>query len=172
MHEWLLTWGTQHQFTAPYKSAQNSRIEWLHQTLMGKACTMCTSCNVPPNWWDEFVLTACYLSNRTPVTSQAGHTPFERWFSHKPDPSHLCEIGSHTFILIQNWHNPKIYNRSIECVLIGYSLDLVDAPGSPLSLSYSMVHAFNLYLLATFDCYPKCTHWGISYSKVNPQDGG
>jgi hypothetical protein len=30
MCEWLLTRGTQHQFTAPYTSAQNSRVERLH----------------------------------------------------------------------------------------------------------------------------------------------
>lgn len=90
---------------------------------MGKARAMRTACAVPPNRWDEFVLTACYLSNRTPVTSQAGHTPFERWFSRKPDLGHLHEIGCRVFVLIQNRHNPKIYNRSIECVLIGYSLD-------------------------------------------------
>jgi hypothetical protein len=68
-------------------------------------------------------LTACYLSNRTPVTSQDGHTPFEHWTDQKPDLSHLREIGCRAFVLVQNQHNPKVYSRSIECVLIGYSLD-------------------------------------------------
>jgi hypothetical protein len=123
MRQWLLTHGTQHQFTAPYTSAQNGRVERLHHTLMGKVCAMCSACSVLPNRWDEFVLTACYLSNRTPVVSQSGHTPFECWYSHKPDLSHLCEICCRAFVLIQNRHNPKIYDWSVECVLIGYSLD-------------------------------------------------
>jgi hypothetical protein len=123
MREWLLSRGSQHQFTAPYTSAQNGRVERLHRTLMGKARAMRISCNVPVNRWDEFVLTACYLSNRTPVVSQENHTPFERWYGHKPNLSHLREIGCRAFVLIQNRHNPKVYSRSVECVLIGYSLD-------------------------------------------------
>jgi hypothetical protein len=123
MREWLLSRGTQHQFTAPYTSAQNGHVERLHRTLMGKAHAMRSACDVPVNRWDEFVLTACYLSNRTPVSSQAGHTPYERWFDHKPDLSHLREIGCRAFVLIQAQHNPKVFNRSVECVLIGYSLD-------------------------------------------------
>ena len=32
----------------------------------------------------------------------------------------MKEIGCKAFVLIQNRHNPKVYERSIECVLIGY----------------------------------------------------
>jgi len=123
MRDWLLSCSTQHQFTAPHMSAQNGHVERLHRTLMGKARAMRTACNVPANRWDEFVLTACYLSNRTPVTSQDGHTPFECWTDQKLDLSHLHETGCRAFVLIQNQHNPKVYSRSIKCVLIGYSLD-------------------------------------------------
>jgi hypothetical protein len=123
MREWLLSCGTQHQFTAPYTFAQNGRVECLHCTLMGKARAMHTTCNVPANHWDEFVLTACYLSNRTPVSSQDSHMPYEHWYSKTPDLTHLHEIGCHAFVLIQNHHNPKINNRSVKCVLISYSMD-------------------------------------------------
>lgn len=112
-----------HQFTAPYTSAQNGRIERLHRTLMGKAHTMHSTCNVLVNHWDEFVLTACYLSNCTPVSLQAGHTPYECWYGTKPNLSHLHKVSCHTFVLIQNRHNPKVYNHSVEYILIGYSLD-------------------------------------------------
>ena len=78
---------------------------------------------VPVNHWDEFILTVCYLTNRTPVKSQQGHTPYEQWFGRVPDLSHLREIGCHAFVLVQNHHNPKVFDHSVECVLIGYSLD-------------------------------------------------
>jgi len=123
MRDWLLSRGSQHQFTAPHTSAQNGRVERLHRTLMGKACTMRSTCGIPVNHWDEFLLTACYLSNWTPVTSQGSHTPFEHWTGKKPDLLHLREIGCRAFVLVQNHHNPKVYSRSVECVLIGYSLD-------------------------------------------------
>jgi len=108
MQQWLLSCRSQQQFTAPYTSAQNSRVERLHHTLMGKARAMRSTCGVPVNCWDEFVLTTCYLTNQTPSTSQVGHTPYERWFSSKPDLSHLREIGCRAFVLIQNRHNPKV----------------------------------------------------------------
>ena len=42
------------------------------------------------------------------------------WHGRQPDYSYMREIGCKAFVLIQNRHNPKIYERSIECVLIGY----------------------------------------------------
>lgn len=123
MREWLLSRGSEHQFTAPYTLAHNSRMERLHRTLMGKAHAMRSACNIPVNRWDEFVLTACYLSNQMPVASQDSHTPFECWYGHTPDLSHLREVGCRAFVLIQNKHNPKVYSCSVECILIRYSLD-------------------------------------------------
>ena len=90
---------------------------------MGKAHAMRSYVKVPVNRWDELVITACYLTNHTPVKSQQGHTPYEHWYGHFPDLSHLREIGSRAFILIQGQHNPKVLDRSVECVLIGYSPD-------------------------------------------------
>lgn len=84
---------------------------------------MRSSCDVPTNRWDEFILTACYLTNHTPVKSQLNRTPYERWYRKISDLSHLREISCKAFILIQNQHNPKVYDRSVECVLIGYFLD-------------------------------------------------
>lgn len=112
--------GAVHQFTAPYTSAHIGMVERLHRTIMSKARTMRTQCNVPANRWDEFCTTACYLTCRT-YSRSVGTTPYERWYGIKPNLSHLREIGCRAFVLIQDKHVPKIYARSIECVLIGYS---------------------------------------------------
>lgn len=116
--------GYSQRLTAPYTSAQNGRVERLHRTLMDRARAMRLAANVPPNRWDEFLVTANYLTTRTPSRSlPGGMTPFEAWHGRKPDLSHLREIGCRAFVLIQNTHNPKIYERSVECVLIGYGAD-------------------------------------------------
>lgn len=81
------------------------------------------SADVPVNRWDEFVVTACYLRNRVPTKALDKMTPFEAFYGKKPDVSHLREIGSKAFVLILNKHNPKVYARSEECVLIGYGKD-------------------------------------------------
>ena len=102
---------------------------------------MRSTCDMPPNRWDEFIVTVCYLTNRTPIKSQNSHTPYECWYSTKPDLSHLHEIGCQAFVLIQNFHNSKVFDWSIECVLIGYSQDskayhLFHRPSKKILVSY------------------------------------
>ena len=77
----------------------------------------------PPNMWDEFYMTAGHLQNKTTTRSLEGTTPWEQWYGRKPDYSYMPEIGCKVFVLIQNKRNPKIYERSLKCVLIGYDND-------------------------------------------------
>ena len=123
MRDWLASRGTNQLFTAPYTSAHNGRVERMHRTLMAKARTMRIYAKCPPNMWDEFYLTASHLQNKTTTRSLQGTTPWEKWHDRKPDYSYMREIGCRVFVLIQNKHNPKIYDRSLECVLIGYDIN-------------------------------------------------
>jgi hypothetical protein len=124
VREWLESKGTKQEFTAPYTSAHCGRVERRHRTLMGKANAMRIYANCPPNLWDEFYLTASYLDERTPTASlKDGITPYEAYYNRRPDYSRLREIGCRAFVLILSRHNPKIYDRSVECVLIGYDFN-------------------------------------------------
>jgi hypothetical protein len=123
MRAWLEGKGTKHEFTAPYTSAHCGRVERRHRTLMGKANAMRIYAKCPPNLWDEFYLTASFLDERTPTVSLDGGTPYEAYYNRPPDYSRLREIGCQAFVLVLNRHNPKIYDRSLECVLIGYDLN-------------------------------------------------
>ena len=120
MKDWCLAHGIDHQRTAPYTSAQNGRVERLHRTILGRARSMRLACNAPASIWDEFCATAAYLANFTASSSIAGKTPYELWFNKIPSLSHLREIGCRAFALIQT-NNPKIFQRSKPCVLIGYA---------------------------------------------------
>ena len=140
MNAWCDTHGYTLQFTAPYTSAHNGRVECMHLTIMNRMRAMRASTpNVPPNRWDEFAMTAGYLSARTP-TRTLQKTPFEAWHGKKPDLSHLREIGSRAFALILK-HNPKIYERSFECILVGYS---------PNSKAYRLYHPSTHRLFESF----------------------
>ena len=123
MRDWLESRGTNQLFTAPYTSAHIGRVERMHRTLMAKARTMHIYAKCPPNMWDEFYMTAGHLQNKTTTRLLEGTTPWEQWYERKPDYSYMREIGCKVFVLIQNKHNPKIRERSIECVLIGYDND-------------------------------------------------
>jgi len=120
MEEWLNSRGTNHRLTAPHTSAHIGRVERMHRTLMGKARAMRIYANLPEFLWDELYLTASHLTAKTITRSLGNITPFEKWHQRRPDYSYMREIGCKVFVLIQNRHNPKIYERSLECVLIGY----------------------------------------------------
>jgi hypothetical protein len=75
----------------------------------------------PPKLWGECILTATYIKDRTPTRSLKDKTPFEAYYGRKPDISHLREIGCKAFVLLPAVHTPKIYSKSIECVLVSYS---------------------------------------------------
>jgi transposase InsO family protein len=120
MTAWCSLHGIDHQFTAPYTSAQNGRAECLHRTLLNKARAMRLACNAPPNLWDEFCSTAAYFTNFTASSTIAGKTPFELWHKRPPSLSHLREIGCRAYALTPT-NNPKIFQRSVPCVLIRYA---------------------------------------------------
>lgn len=85
---------------------------------MNKARSMRLACSATLQMWDEFVLTASFLSNLTITKSLNNKTPHELWFGAKPGLSRLREIGCKAYALITN-NNPEIAARSIECVLVG-----------------------------------------------------
>jgi len=69
----------------------------------------------------ECVQTAAYLKDHTLTCTLKDKTPYEIYYGQKPDLSHLRKLGCKAFILIQSSSRPKIYSRSVECVLVGYS---------------------------------------------------
>ncbi len=121
MRDWLAKTGTKLQVTAPYTSAHNGIAERRHRTVFELGRAMMAECKAPAYLWDYFVETAGYVAQRRPTTYQNKMTPYEAWYGVKPNLAHLREIGCKAFVLIQNKHNPKIYDRSLECQLIGYS---------------------------------------------------
>ena len=129
--DWCKARGIVARWTSANTSAQNGRVERLHKTLLGKARTMRIHSKCPPNTWDEFWNTAAHLHQKTVSCGIKTSTPWERWYDRKPDYSYMREIGCKAFVLILSKHNPKVYERSIECTLIGYE---------PNSKSYRCYH--------------------------------
>ena len=117
---WCAQHGINHQLTALYTSTHNGRVEHLHRTILGKARAMQLACNAPTNLWDKFCATAAYLTTLTSSRILNGKTPFELWFGRCPSLSHLHEISCRAFSLIPT-NNPKIFQRSLPCILIGYT---------------------------------------------------
>ncbi len=79
MSSWCLSNGINHLVTAPYMSAQSSRAERVHCTILRKARAMRLACNASLSLWDEFCITTAYLTNLTAMPMLSGKTPYELW---------------------------------------------------------------------------------------------
>jgi hypothetical protein len=90
---------------------------------MGKAHIMCIYSGLPPQFWNEFYLTAAHGHMKTTSQQLKGLMPWQLWDSCASDLSYLCEPGYWAFMLIVNKNNPKIYECSIKYILLGYNPD-------------------------------------------------
>ena len=87
--------GIERQLAAPYAHQQNDKAEQAIQTLEGHSLAMLETAGLPLTLWDEAVLTAAYLWNRTESTVlPPGKTPYKMVNNRKPDLTHLRMFGS------------------------------------------------------------------------------
>ena len=118
--EYLCNEGICHQTTALHTSTENGKAECLHRTIINRTRAIRCDSSLPPNMWGKAVKAASYLNTCMPTRTLEDTTPFEMWCGERPDVSHLCELGCKVWVHIPG-DNPKIYNRSVECILVGYS---------------------------------------------------
>ena len=126
---------------------------------MAKARTMHLYAKCPPFMWDEFYLTASHLQNKTTTQSLQGTTPWEKWYERKPDYSYMREISCRAFVLIQPMKkNPKVLERSLKCILIGYDKD---------SKTYHCYHCETNRVISSYHvCFLK-SHEGHQPHEIN-----
>lgn len=112
--------GIHHQFTCLYIPQQNGRVECKHQHIIQVARALKVQASIPDEYWEECVLTAVYLINRTPTLTLDNETPFFRFFKTQPWLHHLQVFGCRAFTKI-NSKTPKLGPQSIAGVFLGYS---------------------------------------------------
>lgn len=85
-------------YTVPYNPEMNAVAERLNRTLQEKALSMLTSRGLDRCLWNEAVLSANYIKNRSPTAAYGEQfitkTPAEIWYGSKPDLSHIKIFGS------------------------------------------------------------------------------
>lgn len=111
-------------YTVPYNPEMNSVSERLNRTLQEKARSMLLAADIDWKFWNEAVLTANYLKNRSP-TSACGKrfdekTPAELWFGKKPDMSNIRVFGSTCYNHIPVDNRKKLDAKSSKCIMLGY----------------------------------------------------
>uniref|UniRef100_A0A1X7SP48 Retroviral polymerase SH3-like domain-containing protein n=1 Tax=Amphimedon queenslandica TaxID=400682 RepID=A0A1X7SP48_AMPQE len=51
-------------------------------------------------------------------------TPFEAWYGHKPDVSHLKVFGCVTYAHIERDDRSKLDSKARKCILLGYGTEM------------------------------------------------
>ncbi|KFD66912.1 hypothetical protein M514_20778 [Trichuris suis] len=111
--------GIEHQLTIPYTPQQNGVAERKNRFLAEMVRCMLSDARLPIRFWGEAVLTAAYLQNRLPSRS-IPKTPFEHFYGHRPDVSHLRVFGSKAYSFVPTERRRKLSEKAIEGVIIGY----------------------------------------------------
>jgi hypothetical protein len=89
-------YGIQFEYTTLYTLEQNGVAERLNRTLIQLARSMLLTAGLPLRFWEDAVVTACYLCNRSPVGPER-KTPEEVYSGRKPYVGHLRTFGCRVY---------------------------------------------------------------------------
>ena len=87
--------GFQRQFSCRYTPQQNGVAERKNRHIAEVARALMAEKSMPHCYWAEAVSVAVYIMNRTPTAAVHDVTPKEKFFSRKPDLSHLKSVWMH-----------------------------------------------------------------------------
>lgn len=74
-----------HEYSTPYCTAQNGRVERQNRTIVEMARSMISGAGLPLNLWGEACKTAALIRNMLPLERLKGKTPAELWTGKKPN---------------------------------------------------------------------------------------
>ena len=112
--------GIKHEFTCPYTPEQNGKAERMNRSLIEMTRCMLEESGLEKKFWGEAVNTACYLLNRLPYNKNV-FTPYEKFFSIKPNLSHVKTFGAEAYAWIPNEKRNKLDAKAEKLILVGYS---------------------------------------------------
>ncbi|XP_071693195.1 uncharacterized protein [Rutidosis leptorrhynchoides] len=113
VNDFVLSNGIVHQTSCAYTPQQNGLVERKHRHLLNVARAIMFQGGIPLRFWDECILTAVYLINKTPTSLLNGKCPFEIIYNRVPNLSHLRVFGCLAFSTILN-NSDKFAERDVK----------------------------------------------------------
>nr|CAN78715.1 hypothetical protein VITISV_030863 [Vitis vinifera] len=114
--------GILHQFSCAHTPQQNGVAERKNRHLVETAHTILLHSNVPFRFWEDAVLTACYLINRMPSSVLHNQIPHSLLFPDQPLyflPPRV--FGCTCFVHILTPRQDKLSAKAMKCLFLGYS---------------------------------------------------
>ena len=119
-NEYLKTRGMHRELTIPYTPEQNGVAERLNRTLVEAARSMISHSGLNSKYWGEAVVAAAYVRNRT-TTRATNRTPYEKWYSRKPDVTNLRVFGCIAYAHVPDAIRQKLDRKAEKMRFVGYS---------------------------------------------------
>ncbi|CAM9968021.1 unnamed protein product, partial [Ectocarpus fasciculatus] len=110
------------EYAATNTPQQNGVSERDGQTLTTITRCLMKDGAFPPTLWRELMMTAVYLSNRSPHSALGGVTPYFKMYGKEADLSCLRVIGARSFVHHERY-TKKLSDRAFEGKLCGFSRD-------------------------------------------------
>ncbi|KAE9266532.1 hypothetical protein PR003_g32093, partial [Phytophthora rubi] len=85
--------GIEREYSEPHAHYQNGTVERANRTISESARTLLVQSGLPHNLWEYAARHAVYVRNRVISRSYPNSTPYERYYGHAPDVSHLRVFG-------------------------------------------------------------------------------
>eukprot|EP00253_Pinus_taeda_P027342 PITA_27342 len=134
-------YGKQNRKTTPYTPQQNGVAERMNKTLIERARSMLSGAGLGQEFWAEAVDTACYLVNRSPLSTLEDKTPQEVWTGKKPSLSHLRVFGCDAYVHVPELKRTKLDSKSQKCIFIGEVKDFIKhefQPKEPVKIEFEL----------------------------------
>ena len=106
--------------TVPDSPEMNGVAERMNRTILEKAKCMCAHADLPKSLWAEAASTACYVYNCLPNAPLKCKSPYEVWYSRKPDLSNLRVFGCVAYALVPAAKRKKFDNCTEKMRFPGY----------------------------------------------------
>lgn len=116
-NEYCKQMGIQHQSSNPYMSQQNGKAERLNKTTLNSTRAFLIHSKLLLSFWAEKINCASYIYNCSPCAAIEKKTPYELWYGHEADISHICVFGCVFFV--HKFRN-KLSNKAEKYIFVGY----------------------------------------------------
>lgn len=121
LSDFCLEKGIQISYTPPYTPQLNGVAERMNKTLMDKARSMIMESKLDESSWEDAVLAAAYITNRTQSCLERDKTPYKMWLGKKPYVGNMRVFGCITYARVPDCMRTKLEDKGLKCRFIGYT---------------------------------------------------